>query len=225
MIPRYKDFWIGVNWGPNSLRRALKNSAPSPGKFEFANSVISMNSNSGSLGGATLFTAFRYARSGSRAVAKCPSPLPQATAISGRTHNSAPVRKRARAFNDCQEKNAISDPLLPLSPAAQLRAAPRARRIRVPTALRRTPLPIHRMLPVTIAKPLALIAYQSAGFTVTREPVTGAWAARRRRYRRGECRRPASATPPLSHCEYSRMVRSLRLAAPSPPHDQLSPSH
>src|SRR5262249_39534816 len=47
----------------NCLRRAEKNSAPSPCKFEFTNSVISTNSSSGSFNGATLLKAFKYSRS------------------------------------------------------------------------------------------------------------------------------------------------------------------
>src|SRR5262252_3315747 len=185
MIPRYKDLWIGVNWGSNSRRRALKNSAPSPGKFEFANSVISMNNNSGSFGGATLFTASRYARSGSRAVVKCLSPLPQAAAISGRTHNSAPTRKRARAFNDCGgEKWQLFLPQPPAGPTplrtiassnSPGRSKPEVSQVASTTYRRTDSVPLNAAPnppdpPVTIAQPLSLVP-QSAGFKVSHVPV------------------------------------------------------
>src|SRR5262249_48507235 len=93
--------WTGVSCGSNSLRRAEKKSAPSACRFELANSVISMNISSGSFGGAVLFTAFMYSRSGLRSFAKGLLLLRRttiATTMSNRTHNSAPIRKKARAL-------------------------------------------------------------------------------------------------------------------------------
>jgi hypothetical protein len=52
-----------VRRGSNSFNLAEKNSAPSACKLEFAYCVINKNSSSGSFGGATLFTAFKYSRS------------------------------------------------------------------------------------------------------------------------------------------------------------------
>src|SRR5215831_1113440 len=101
MIPRYKDFSTGVNCGSNCLRRALKNSAPCPCKFEFAYSVISTNNNSGSFSGATLFTDFKYSKSALCRFVEGLSPLRRTIAapmMSSATHNSSAVRKRVDAF-------------------------------------------------------------------------------------------------------------------------------
>src|SRR5215469_3195418 len=60
-----------------------------------------MNISSGFFGGATLFTDFRYSRSGLRCFAGCLSPLRRttaATAMSTRTRSGTPSRKKAGAF-------------------------------------------------------------------------------------------------------------------------------
>src|SRR5262245_47399340 len=99
MIPRYKDFCMGVNCGSNCLRHALRKSAPSSCRFEFANSPIRMNISSGSFSGATLFTDFRYSSSALCVLAERLSLLPRTTtpaAMSSRTHSPTPIHNLER---------------------------------------------------------------------------------------------------------------------------------
>src|SRR5262245_660705 len=93
---------MGVKCGSNCLRHALKNSAPSSCRFEFANSFINMNISSGSLGAPALFTNFRYSSSTLFRFAERVSLLRRtrtdAAITSRRTHSPAPIHKRERTF-------------------------------------------------------------------------------------------------------------------------------
>src|SRR5215472_11944172 len=104
MIPRYKDFCMGVKCGSNCLRHALKNSAPSSCIFEFANSFINMNISSGSLGAAALFTDLRYSSSTlcrfAERVSLLRRTMTNAAITSRKTHSPAPIHKRERTFID-----------------------------------------------------------------------------------------------------------------------------
>src|SRR5215472_8307937 len=64
MALRYSAFCVSVRRGPNSFRRAERNSAPSPWRLAFEYCAIRRNRICGSCGGPTLLMALKYSSSG-----------------------------------------------------------------------------------------------------------------------------------------------------------------
>src|SRR5262249_21876279 len=84
------------------LRRAEKNSAPSPGRLAFAYCVNNRNNNCGSFGGSVLLIAFRYSRSGKLVEAECDSSRPLCVSRKPATTSSniSPISNVIRTFRD-----------------------------------------------------------------------------------------------------------------------------